>query len=260
LKKNVIYYNDMEYCESKQNPDCWNMPLNLFLCLAVHGLTIPYLLGSVEFPILLLAGLFYLFMIIECCVCSTRKFIYNLTLGENIFGEINENRNKAPKVTYHVQNYHYETKTRKQNGKTHTERVRVNTHSAAQDYRYAEWIDISPDSSAVEYVKGQKLVRLDFSLKVDYTPQANQSFICQEYYFKKANFRDAHHDYRVSKAIPDMRENVLIFNSDANTLPWYTGRGTFWAFSMLGFSWLFRIIFVSNTKRVSYEYIKLITQ
>jgi hypothetical protein len=57
-----------------------------------------------------------------------------------------------------------------------------------------------------------------------------------------------------------MRENVLIFNSDANTLPWYTGRGTFWAFSLLGFSWLFRIIFVSNTKRVSYEYVKLITQ
>jgi hypothetical protein len=57
-----------------------------------------------------------------------------------------------------------------------------------------------------------------------------------------------------------MRENVLIFNSDANILPWYTGRGTFWAFSLLGFSWLFRIIFVSNTKRVSYEYVKLITQ
>ena len=89
------------------------MPLNLFLCLAVHGLTIPYLLGLAEFPILLLAALFYLFMIIECCFCSTRKFIYNLTLGENIFGEINENRNMAPKVTYHVQNYHYETKTRK---------------------------------------------------------------------------------------------------------------------------------------------------
>lgn len=103
-------------------------------------------------------------------MCKTNSFLRNLTLGENIFSEINENRNNPPVITFHVQNYHYKTKTTRRNGKTHHERVRVNTHSATEHFRYSEWIDTSPDASAVEYVKGQKLVRLDFSSSFNFTP------------------------------------------------------------------------------------------
>ena len=35
----VIFYNDMQYNLSDQNPDCWNMPLNFFLFLLRVGIT-----------------------------------------------------------------------------------------------------------------------------------------------------------------------------------------------------------------------------
>ena len=154
------------------------MPWNFLFFLIIPAFSVPYILGYTEATILIGSGIFYIIMIIECCLCKTNKFLNNLTYGENIFSEINSNRNNAPEVSFHVQNYHYESRTRRRNGKTNHERRRVNTHRATEPYRFLEWIDTSPDSSAVEYVKGQKLVRLDFSLRLDYTPQANQSYKC----------------------------------------------------------------------------------
>ena len=78
------------------------MPLNFFLVLVSVGLTIPFIIGAVEWQILIGTGLFYIFMIVECAWSKTNNFLSNLTLGENIFTEINNNRTTAPVVNFHV--------------------------------------------------------------------------------------------------------------------------------------------------------------
>lgn len=44
-RENVIFYNDLQYNESEQNPDFWNMVWNLIFVLIAIGFSIPYILG-----------------------------------------------------------------------------------------------------------------------------------------------------------------------------------------------------------------------
>mmetsp|Transcript_14520 Transcript_14520/g.14131 ORF Transcript_14520/g.14131 Transcript_14520/m.14131 type:complete len:87 (+) Transcript_14520:884-1144(+) len=83
----------------------------------------------------------------------------------------------------------------------HTERRRVNTHRASQNYRFVQWYDMSPDASAIDYIKSYKLTRVCFLRQFDFAPVARQSYVCQEHTFKRQNIRDTHHDYSVQESI-----------------------------------------------------------
>jgi hypothetical protein len=71
------------------------------------------------------------------------------------------------------------------------------------------------------------------------------------------NTRDTHFDYEVKKSIEGYQEHVLMHNVDGG-LPWYARLGVYWFLSVIGLGWFVRIIFVSNSRRVKYDFCKLI--
>ena len=78
------------------------MPLNFLLFLIIPGLTVPYFLEVAPPEILIASGLFYILMIVECSFSKTNAFLSNLSDGEHIFSEINQNRTQAAQILYHV--------------------------------------------------------------------------------------------------------------------------------------------------------------
>lgn len=47
----------------------------------------------------------------------------------------------------------------------------------------------------MDRVKNYNLIRLEFFMKVDYSPQTSKAFLDQEKHFKEANIRDVEYDY-----------------------------------------------------------------
>lgn len=118
----------------------------------------------------------YLFQLIEGFTASTYRYLGNVDGVDKTSEIVNKMRMGRPIVKYHIQNYHYELRTRTVahrvsdgRGGTRTEYTnetyweRVNTHFATEEYRYNnsfngfhryfEWADCSPDSSCIEYLK-----------------------------------------------------------------------------------------------------------
>jgi hypothetical protein len=98
-------------------------------------------------------------------------------------------------------------------------------------------MDMSPDASAIDYMKQTKLTRVAFSLNIMYTPQSQQSYNCQEYDFKHHNIRDTHFDYSVKKQLEGLNSCVLMYNTDGTSLPWYAKKGTYWFLSLIFLGW-----------------------
>jgi TMEM151 family len=93
-------------------------------------------------------------------------------------------------------------------------------------------------------------------LKVIYTPGARNSFNDQEADFKRRNIRDTHWDYTVLNELPGLTENILLHNMDSN--PWYASQGWYWAFSFFLMSWLYRVLFILNSQKVTFDFAKII--
>lgn len=81
---------------------------------------------------IMLVGLIY--MIMSCCT-DTCKYINNLVELPQVFQNIAQAIRNAPTKTFHIECYHWETRTHREkdsNGNYHTrtERIKVHTHRA----------------------------------------------------------------------------------------------------------------------------------
>jgi hypothetical protein len=113
--------------------------------------------------------IFYFLMVIETASTRTMHYLSNLVSSKHTDDMINNVRKNAPAINFKIQNYHYEWVTRHRGGKRETRRERVDTHFACEPFRYCEYIDISPDASAIEFVKMTRLARLNFGKVMQYT-------------------------------------------------------------------------------------------
>ncbi len=112
-------------------------------------------------------------MIIESFCSRTYAFFSNIESANRGQEVINAVRVNPPAVKFDIQNYHFETRVERRNGNTHVKQVRVNTHHADKPFAFCEWMDISPEASAIDYVKAHRLTRMTFMKHFDYTPQAS---------------------------------------------------------------------------------------
>ena len=55
-----------------------------------------------------------------------------------------------------------------------------------------------------------------------------------------------------------MKDYVFAYNSDKGALPWFTSLGIYWILSLVGLGWLIRFIISSNSRRIVFEFKKLI--
>ena len=172
-----MYFNDMEIKLGDQNPDCYNfMPLNLLLVLffiyTVH-LCIQNR-GTENHKLYVLLAIFaYILMVAEGMRSRTAAYLSNIKPADYVTCHINEMKMKSPQINYFIENYHTEDNPNDSEGT-----IRVVTHAAREPFRFSEYLDKSPDASAVEYMRATKLCRINFGVCIDYTAQSSQSFAC----------------------------------------------------------------------------------
>ena len=158
-----------------------------------------------------------------------------------------------PEIIFHIQNYHYETRTRTvrykdSDGNSHTRyetyTERVNTHRASEHFYYQQWTDTSADALSLSYISEFLVTRLRFYKTFSFTTCARQSYNEQLHDFKYHNIRDTHHDFWVNEEIPGFRSNVLIYNDVKGPIPWFAKRSWFLLLMFFMLSWVQRITFV----------------
>jgi hypothetical protein len=142
-----------------------------------------YSTGYAPWIIVALAGGFYLSYLIESCCSPTWYslvrpcFDYPKSLfasgylkgtkdTEGIHQHISRIKNVAPNLWFHIQCYHYETRTYTTTDSrgvttTHTETVRVNTYSETDYFRYDAWDDISGEIKGLSATS--EITRVRFS-------------------------------------------------------------------------------------------------
>jgi hypothetical protein len=117
-------------------------------------------------------------------------------------------------------------------------------------------VDKSPEPDSVEVIKKYKLTRVENGLNVTYCPDAWASFCNQEEDFKKRNIRDTHWDYRVINDLPGHIPEILLHNSEE--LPWFANSTYYWIFSLLLMGWLYRVLFLLNSQKITFDFAKII--
>lgn len=94
--------------------------------------------------------LLYGLMLLELCQGKACSFLSNVQSEEDFLDYVETLQQSEPVISFHVQNYHYETRTRevhKKDSRGHrrttqeTYQERVNTHSASQSYPIAGFTD-----------------------------------------------------------------------------------------------------------------------
>ena len=246
----------MENLLERSSSRCWDCAwLNVFLTLCL--LASLFIAIYINPRVFIASGVCYLIIICETCCSLTRSFLGNVMPPGQLTQYLVSLGALPPHIKYWIQNYHYETRTRTVNGKTRTERVRVNTHQATEYYAWGDCVDKSPEPDSVEIIKNFKLTRVTNGLNVSYTPDAWASFAYQEEDFKKRNIRDTEWDYRVINEIPGHIGEILLHNMP-DGLPWYANPTYYWLFTFAGMGWLYRILFLLNSQKVTFDFAKII--
>ncbi|CAD7959505.1 unnamed protein product, partial [Amoebophrya sp. A25] len=95
-------------------------------------------------------GIYLFYLLYSCCASTTKSYMSNVMPRSKFEYYVNQIRHAKPRITFSIQNYHYETRTRTttqtdSNGKTTTRTetytVRVDTHYAEMDYEIGAFID-----------------------------------------------------------------------------------------------------------------------
>ena len=122
----------------------------------------------------------------------------------------------APVLEMHIECYHNETQAHTEqytnsNGhqrtRTVTKTVKVITHTASDNIRYAEWKDCSTKMRGL----GQYgVVKIALNKNYEYHDQATyDSFEQQRAAFRNKNDRDVHQDYRETLSIPGFSSSTV---------------------------------------------------
>ena len=140
-----------------------------------------------------------IYLIWSWCTAAT-KYICNTTKIGRVFQNVEAAIRAPPKCRHHMECYHYETiihheRDNEGNNRTRTERRKMVTHTASQEFRFDLCIDRSPPASTLSYLDVLHLVRLRTYKKINYTPAAWSRYCWEKADFKCRHSRDVHNDY-----------------------------------------------------------------
>jgi len=207
-------------------------------------------------------GVWLVYIVSSCCT-NTTKYIYNTVNIDTVFTNIEAAILARPICKLHIQNYHYENRTTtttdsKGNKRTHTKRVRVNTHRASEGLRFKNWVDKSPPSSALHYIDLFLLTRIYTHKIVNLAPQARANYKRQKQDFIKRNHKDTHYDYNFTRDIPCHETHCLAYNSAKGSNPWFTNHYFMICLDLIFLGWYQRWELDNNSVRVEYTLEKYI--
>lgn len=251
-----VYYHDMENLLDRSSSRCWDCAgLNFFLSLCAIGTLFPAIV--IEPKIFIATAVIYLIIFCEMVWSLTYSFLSNIKVAKEVEDYLVRLGATPPEMKFWIQNYHYETvHYTDSKGRTHTRQKRVNTHFACEYFAWGDCVDKSPEPNSVDMIKLYKLTRVENGLSITYTPDAWESYTRQEEDFKKRNIRDTHWDYQQMNSLAGLEEEILLHNSDF--VPWYANAKYYFIFSFCLMGWLYRILFILNSQKVSFDFAKII--
>jgi len=143
------------------------------------------------------------------CCSSSYKYLKEIMDAEGYTIYQDNMRKAEPRIWWHVQCYHYETRTyTDSDGNTQTTTERVNTHSASTNYMFNFYKDIS---GILENVKEYKLTKLTnhktFTFADDYT---RQDYEIKKNYFRSINRLDTYQDFTYGIELTGFKRKILI--------------------------------------------------
>ncbi|XP_055342421.1 transmembrane protein 151 homolog [Paramacrobiotus metropolitanus] len=212
----------------------------------------------------ILLGAFYIAYILETFCCnSNTKFLNNSVMVSDIHQYVESVRGGAPAVVWHMECYHYETRTRlvsSGSGRSRTTRVetytvKVTSWTGDQAFEFSNWADIS-DPRQLDTIGAFQQTRIKFDKQFVLSDnQTLASFEAQRDYFVAANrLRDTHYDLSESFEIAGFQPAVLASTTSEKpfflTLHWYVLAVLF--LLELPFSFMIKM----QSARMQYVYVK----
>ena len=179
---------------------------------------------------------------------------------------IEEVRQAAPQITFHLSTYHYETAHDKSShvaldGKVYhrfrTRTDKVETHSVSAPYPFTWSRDVSPGSDAYGSWGYVPMTRVEFSQAVAFADHATRD----HYLWHKREFihyhsaKDVHFDFHVTVDIPGYRRHLLIDLFPGARPRWLT-MAWFWVSTLLLLSLPYRLLFSLTAAKRRYVFIK----
>lgn len=206
----------------------------------------------------------YLFHQIESCLSSSCKYLSNVKTGEGAHKLVKKVKKSPPQLSWHIQCYHMETRTRvvtytdnqgRSGTRIETYTVRVDTHSASKSYRYDSWDDVSGDLPPLEEYKltkltiGKKWIFADDMTEEDYYSKQER--------FIRINDRDVSYDFQVKYGLKHYLPKVLAEIVPGQT-PCWLNRCCFTLWNLFCCSWAYRACFTAVSGARTFNIIKRI--
>lgn len=158
-------------------------------------------------------GIVSFLFVVDVCRSNTFQYLRNINTTESVLSYVDRMHRTKPEVLWHIQCYHYETRTRRvhrtdSNGQsyttTETYQERVNTHSASGALSYVRWEDISVPLNRDEIVT-YRMTKV--SMKKEWAGDAGCK--AQRDDFIAANNRDVYYDFSERLVIDGFRSRLL---------------------------------------------------
>jgi hypothetical protein len=186
------------------------------------------------------------------------SYVWNLRTRVESYQFLAKLSDTRPNLWWHIQCYHYETRTyRDSKGRTQTRQVRVNTHSASGHYAFSSWRNIGPPP-LISAVKAMR-IRLD----KEYTfadAETKSDYDMKFAGFIAANDRDTHKDVSSGFDIEGFEDYFLSMikdNEGESSFAWFCYKTHwYWISTVLVMSGFFRMILVGGTNSMSYTFVK----
>jgi len=231
--------------------DTGNLGLDMALFWAWHNVGLAHM-----------ALFFYLISLIEAYCSSTNQYLKNIKAKKGVHRFVNRLQKKAPRIIWNIRCYHMETRTRlvsykdkdgNRRTRWETYTVRVDTHSASDNYRFDTWDDVSgklPSLSDYKLTKltiGKQWMFADTFTAADYN-QGKLRFI-------QLNDRDVSYDFSTTLEIPGYRPKVLA-EVKPGSKPEFLTAGWYWFMNILGLGLIFRWYFTAISGQREFNLIK----
>jgi hypothetical protein len=158
----VIFVNDLRVDDSSAGTTGWDY-CYIFFSILMMAAVIAAAPLAIRFnvPQFGFLGIFWLFYQIMSQRNRATLYLDHMQPIKDFSKTISKTIAAEPIVIMGIQNYHIETRRhRDSKGRTHTSRVRVDTHRAEGDYDFTEWKDISPPPSSLEFLNALNLCKV----------------------------------------------------------------------------------------------------
>jgi hypothetical protein len=204
---------------------CWFIMLLLWFSIIFCILTFTDV-GSVNGPFaIFLLIVSYVGYLITNSLSSTCKYIFNKQKTETIHELMRRIFINPPKVSFHVECYHYETRTtttRDSDGNTKTESTeeKVVTYSEVRAFNYYTWRDTSGlfllDSHKVFRNFLKTYIKLHIDLDVEFADDITKSdyYRTKEEFYNQNKHRDTHISLTELKNVEGLKTHNMVRITD----------------------------------------------